>query len=470
MKRKILILGAAMIAIIAGIFIWKHFSHSDTVSWITAPVERGDLEVKVSASGSLSATNTVEVGTQVSGVIEAIAVDFNDQVKAGQIIAKLDIRNLKAALEQAEAAYLQAQVQVKQKNRAYALIRQYQTSGDPDLSVQEAQASWEQISAQATQARRNFERNKSLFEQGVIARAEFENHETEYERLQAAEEAAKVALLRARANVVNVDLLRAEEDLEIAKANLASMKAALERARINLDFAYIRAPIDGIVISRNVEVGQTVAASFQTPVLFTIANDLTQMEIEASIDEADIGQIKNGQAVNFTVDAYLDRSFEGQVEQIRLQPQIISNVVTYTVIARTRNDKLLLMPGMTANLDILTAWRKDILKVPVQALNFTPPEAYLDPWRSKMQQQGVAMQTEQGMDLKTGWVWMLNDENEPVPKKVLTGLNDGNFIEVNDPDIQVGDRVITGMNASDGSAGRSQPSSPFMPSRPGQRR
>ena len=466
MKNKIwIILGIATLLFLVWL-LWVRQDDQQKVNWELTPIERGTLEMLVSASGTLSATNTVEVGTQVSGVIEDIYVDFNEQVAKGQVIAKLDIRNLEAALNQAEAAVAQARVQLGQKKRAYELAQQYNAGALADLSVLEAEASLQQVQAQLDQAKRNYLRYQTLYEQGVVAKVEYETRLTEYEQLKANVQSRSALLKRAKANVGNVDVQRSKEDFDIAAANLASITAARNQAKIKLDFAYIRAPIEGIVISRNIEVGQTVAASFQTPVLFTIAHDLTKMEIEASIDEADIGFIQNGQMVSFTVDSYLERSFSGIVEQIRLQPQIISNVVTYTVIINAANEDMKLMPGMTANLDITTAQRLNVLKAPIAALNFYPPSAYILPWKAYLEQEGMAIQTNSELEWGMGILWILEDD-QPVPKKVKTGLSDGNFTEISSKDFRAGDLVITGLNSEVKASDGNQQASPFMPSRPG---
>jgi HlyD family secretion protein len=309
---------------------------------------------------------------------------------------------------------------------------------------------------------RNFQRYKDLFEKGVVSRIEYETKESEYKRLKANYDAANAMLNRTKANVSSVDISKSSDDLKNANALLLSAKADLQKATINLNYAIISTPIDGVVISRNVEVGQTVAATFSTPVLFTIANDLTKMEIEASIDEADVGMIKVGQSVVFTVDAYVDETFEGRVEQIRLQPQVVANVVTYTAIVSTNNEGLKLMPGMTANLDIMTSRRKDVLRVPVMALNFTPPDEYIEPWRTYL--EGAMLVKSSASKMKNGVIWKVED-NTLVPKKIEVGLSDGSFTEIVSDDFVNGDQVVVGLNTSGKS--KDATTNPFLPSRPG---
>jgi HlyD family secretion protein len=261
--------------------------------------------VEVTATGIVNPHTLVQVGTQVSGTIDKIYVDFNSRVKKGQLVARLDTTFLHAAVEDAEASLRKCQ-------------------------------------AQEFLSRSTSERTKALFDKGLVAQA---------------------------------DLDQTVADYASAKANTSSAQAQLNRAKINLAYAYITSPITGMVVNRNVDVGQTVAASFNTPTLFTIADDLTKMQVQASIDEADVGQVKLGQKTQFTVDAYPDRRFEGTVTQIRLQPVTNQNVVSYTVMIDVNNPDLALMPGMTANITIAVQHASNVIKVPLAALKFSPPQA-----------------------------------------------------------------------------------------------
>jgi HlyD family secretion protein len=272
------------------------------VEWRTVAIEKGDLNVEVTASGTANPHILVQVGTQVSGTIDRIFVDFNSKVAKGHLVAVLDTTFLHAAVE-------------------------------------DATASLSKVTAQETLARRNADRSKQLFDKGLAAQS---------------------------------DLDQTVADYESAKAAVSSARSALDRAKINLAYAFIRSPITGVVVNRNIDVGQTVAASFSTPTLFTIADDLSKMQIQASIDEADIGQVKIGQVARFTVDAYPDRQFAGTVSQIRLQPSTVQNVVSYTVMIDFDNPDLAIMPGMTVNLTIAVKQARDVLKVPLAALKFKP--------------------------------------------------------------------------------------------------
>ncbi len=303
----IIIVVVVVIAVVAG---WLIFGKKKTaaIEWRTAKVEKGDLQVTVRASGTLQAVTTVQVGTQVSGIIKKIYVDFNSVVKEGQVIAVLDTTLLAQAVDDAKASLKKSEIQVNQSKRDY-------------------------------------DRTKVLFEQKVLAQADYDLALTTY---------------------------------ETAVANAISAQSALSRSKINLRYATIIAPISGVVVSRAVDVGQTVAASFSTPTMFTIANDLTKMQVQANIDEGDIGKIQVGQTVKFTVDAYPDMTFDGTVRQVRLQPVVTQNVVNYTVIIDVPNPDLKLLPGMTANITVMIQEVKDILKVPATALRFNPPQEYID--------------------------------------------------------------------------------------------
>jgi HlyD family secretion protein len=321
MIKKPVVIAVALLALAAvGFWAWKKSTADAAPAYRFATIERGDLEAAVSATGTLSAVTTVQVGTQVSGKIVEINVDFNDRVKKGQLIARID----PTLLEQ---------------------------------TVRDAQAGVERNQAELEQAEREFERNQQLFQRKVLTEIEFNN--------------AKYALA-------------------VAKANVKSGQVTLDRARQNLSYTQIHAPIDGIVVERNVDVGQTVVASMSTPQLFLIANDLAQMQILASVDESDIGSINQGQSVRFSVQAYPNEHFTGEVKQVRLQSKTTENVVNYTVVVRVANNSGKLLPGMTATLDFLTGSASDALLVPNAALRFRPTEEMRAQVFKRVQEQRVA--------------------------------------------------------------------------------
>ena len=323
MKNRPLIIGiATLVVLAAGIWIWRKTAAEDAPLYRFATLERGDLEAAVSATGTLNAVTTVQVGTQVSGKVVATFADFNDNVKKGELIARID----PTLLEQ---------------------------------TVRDAQAGVERNRAELEQSQREYERNEQLFQRKVLTEIEFNN--------------AKYALA-------------------VARANVKSAQVTLDRARQNLSYAAIYAPIDGIVVERNVDIGQTVTASMSTPQLFLIANDLAQMQILASVDESDIGAIKPEQPVRFTVQAYPDERFAGTVKQVRLQSKTTENVVNYTVVVSVANPGGRLLPGMTATLDFLTGSASDVLLVPNSALRFRPTDEMRAELRERFQNSAETAQ------------------------------------------------------------------------------
>ncbi|MBM3265303.1 MAG: efflux RND transporter periplasmic adaptor subunit, partial [candidate division Zixibacteria bacterium] len=304
MRKKRWIIGAGVVVVAAG-GLFAALSREEEVAasqYRMAKIDRGDITMSVTATGTLKAVQTVQVGSQISGTVAQLYADFNSFVQAGQVVAQID------------PTFLQAQ-------------------------VTEAEANLERSQATVSEAKSNLDRVNALLEQKYVSEAELDQRKAAYQS---------------------------------ALAGRKQTEAALERARVNLKYATIRTPISGVVISRDVEIGQTVAASLQAPTLFSIANDLSKMQLETNIDEADIGKIQEGQTVTFTVDAYPDNQFEGRVAQIRLAPVTVQNVVTYTVILDVPNPELKLRPGMTANVSILIDQRFGVLRVPSVALRFRP--------------------------------------------------------------------------------------------------
>jgi len=385
-KRHLLFWGIALIAIISGLYLLLR-EPSQEVVYSTVLVERGDIIQTVSATGTLQAVNTVEVGTQVSGTIEEIFVDYNSPVKKGQVIAKIDSTLFRTEVLKAEA----------------------------DLAS--AKASVEEAQAELVEAVKNANRQKTLYASDFVAESEVD--------------AALTALSTAQARLTS------------SKASVLQAEAALEKARTNMRYTTIASPVDGVVIAKDVSAGQTVAASLQTPTLFTIAEDLSLMQVEADVDEADIGYVKEGAHVSFYVDAYPEETFTGKVRQVRLQPVKTENVVTYTVVIDVSNPQLLLKPGMTANVSIQAATAWNVLKVPSMALRFVP-ESDTAKWN-----QADALNNTRGAA-----VWVLSGQDGKTPQRipVRTGISDGSFTEV-EGGREEGMRVI--VSSSHGATSRS---------------
>ncbi len=410
--KKILIIG---LIILAGLGVGAYFmffagDKNNIVVASSQPATMGNIANVVTATGTIEPIQQVEVGTQVSGEVKKVYVDYNSEVKAGQLIAELDKTNLKA-------------------------------------SVEESQTSYERALNELNYIKKTYERQKALFADNLISQAEFDEIEYKYTN---------------------------------AKCSLTQAKASLEKAKTNLSYADIFSPVDGVVLSKSIEEGQTVAASFSTPTLFTIAQDLTKMQVEADIDEADIGQIKVGQRVSFTVDAFQNDIFEGKVTQVRLDPTVTSNVVTYTVIIEADNSALKLMPGLTATVSIYTLEINNVLTVPESAVNYrispdllkkyyaqnkekVDPNAHFGNGEKPQMQEGAANKSVKSE--KSGdYVWVLSNkklerreitigQSDEINFQILAGLSEG-------------DSVVTSLR-SVSKKEMTQAKSPFMQGRPG---
>src|SRR5438093_11042096 len=327
--------------------------------FFTAPVETGPLRNTVNATGVVQTVVTVQVGSQISGQIQELYADYNSMVKRGQLLARIDPRNFQAQVENAQASVAAAQAKVQ--------------SADAETRTQAANSDSAKANLEAAGVARDntailFERAAELSKSGVVSRNDYDNAKANADSARAKFEQAQAAVAQAEAQNH-----AAAAGLQQAKAQLLQAEADLNRERLNLEYCNIYSPVDGVVISRNVDVGQTIAASLQSPTLFTIANDLTRMQVNANVDEADIGSISDQADVRFTVDAYPNEFFRGRISEIRLNPQTVQNVVTYSVIIGMDNPDLKLKPGMTANITITVDQRDNVLKVANAALRYTPP-------------------------------------------------------------------------------------------------
>lgn len=386
-KKKTLVIVA--VAAIAALAVWllSGGKKEEKITFDTAAVAPANIMNSITATGTIEPVTSVTVGTQVSGIVSKLFVDYNSVVKKGQVIAELDKTNLMSQLNTAKTQLATAQSQLN-----------YQTA--------------------------NYKRYKTLFEKGLVAADDFDNAKLSYTQ---------------------------------AKEQVASAKEEVQRAQTNLGYATITSPIDGVVLSKSVEEGQTVAASFSTPELFTIAQDLTNMQVVADVDEADIGDVKEGERVLFTVDAYPDDTFEGEVKQVRQEATTTNNVVTYEVVISAPNADLKLKPGLTANVTIYTAERKGVLSVPSKALRFTPQKETV----GKMKIVDVANAKNK--------VWTI-EGNSIVAHKVNIGMTDGTNTQIVGG-IAEGTKVVTGLNVMGGEEEKQMEAqgenSPFAPGPPG---
>jgi HlyD family secretion protein len=397
--RWIWILVLAAVAGAAAFFIFR--KETPRIQYRSTPLERGDITAKVTASGILSALVTVQVGSQVSGRVQAIFADFNSKVKKGQLIAKIDPLLFEAAIRQADA------------NRSAAL------------------GNLEKARAQELEARRQYERLKPLAERKLLSASELDT---------------------AEANWVG-----AKAQIRSAQGALAQAEAALYQARINRQYTNIYSPINGIVISRNVDIGQTVAASLQAPTLFVIAEDLAKMQVDTSVAEADIGKITTGMETIFTVDAYPNERFRGTVRQVRNAAQSVQNIVTYNAVVDVANPDLKLKPGMTANVTFILGEKNDVLRVPTTAFRFTP--SFAKPGGGAggeaSHDKGSARRPRASRD-EARKVWVLKDKAvAPAPVTVQTGITDGVYSELVSGDLHEGDRIVTDENQGQDKGGAS---------------
>lgn len=393
-NKKTIIISSVLIVL--AIVVFSFFNAEDTViiEPETVMAKKANVTTMVTATGTIEPINQVDVGTQVSGVVEKVYVDYNSPVTEGQLIAELDKTNLKASLTQAQAVYENA---VSQRNYTKTI----------------------------------YDRQKTLYDNQVISKSDFDDAAFNY---------------------------------ETAKGTVTQRYSDLQSARTNLGYANIYSPINGVVLSKAIEEGQTVAASYSTPTLFTIAQDLKEMQVEANVDEADIGQVKVGQRVEFTVDAYIGEIFKGVVTQVRLDPTVTSNVVTYTVVIKAENENLKLKPGLTATISIFTLELNNVLTAEAKAINFKPERETFATYNQ--QHQLATNNTERSRDNQS--LWVLGSNGAITPKTVTFGASDGVNVQILSG-VNEGDKLVYSLKGvSKSEAGVTEKSeSPFMPQRPG---
>ncbi len=374
-RRSVVLLGLGALAALGVAAVGLTEETETGGTFRTAKIERGDILKSVSASGELGAVVTVKVGSEISGQISELLADFNSEVRAGEVIARIDPESLEARVNQVKAELAVARAAVDIRSAALAQARANLLNAEARLDGEAANLRRSKVTA--ADLERDYKRKQELRKRGVIpvstadrARAAWE---AAVQQVTAAEAQQRAHQSTISARAAQVEM--AEAEVVHARAQVQQKEAALEVAEVNLDNTFIRSPVDGVVIGRDVDVGQTVAASLQAPTLFTIAQDLRKMQVETNIDEADIGQVRAGQPATFTVDAFPGREFRGSVTQIRKQPKNVQNVVTYTVLLSADNADLRLLPGMTANVEIKVSNRPGVLRIPNAALRFTPPGA-----------------------------------------------------------------------------------------------
>jgi HlyD family secretion protein len=392
------VIGVALVA--AGVFAWNRGEQAEAVQYVTQPVTQGDLRVTVTATGNLAPTNQVQVGSELSGIVKRVEADYDQRVKVGQVLAQLDTTKLDAQINQGEAALSAARARVQQTD------------------------------ATEDEARTALERAEQLAGLQLVSRSDLDTARATYKR--------------------------AVADHASAMATVAQAEAALQTNRTDLAKMTIRSPINGVVLTRAIERGQTVAASFQAPVLFTLAEDLTKMELDVDVDEADVGQVKPGQEAIFTVDAYPDRTFTAHVAAVRLSSQKTEGVVTYKTVLYVDNTDLLLRPGMTATADLIVRHANDVVLVPNAALRFAPSGQALAPAtggslvaRLLPRRPARTPPESVGAQGKRQRVWVLRN-GQPVAVPITVGATDGRMTEVTGGDLQPNTALIveTGSTSS----------------------
>ena len=377
--KRWLLLGLAALLVLgagAGLYAYRHAHRKGAVRFETVQIDRGRIVARVTASGTLSALVTVQVGSQVSGRIQELLVDYNSPVRKGQVIARIDPKLFRSAVEQARA------------------------------NQDAAHGNLVKARAQAADLKRQYLRSKALRDQKFIAQADFDTAQANWRAAEAQVVASRGALEQAR--------------------------AALRQSQVNLDYTTIVSPTDGVVISRNVDVGQTVAATLQAPTLFVIAEDLRKMQVDTSVAESDVGKLRDGMAATFTVDAYGSEIFRGTVRQVRNAPQTVQNVVTYDAVIDVKNPELRLRPGMTANVTFIYAEKSDVLRIPNAALRFRAPSDWLD--------ANHLPRRVEASDRRT--VWVLRQAVH-TPVAIRTGITDGSYTELREGELQEHDQLIT---------------------------
>ena len=456
-----------LVAGTAGFVLWKPTGgNASDQAYRLGTVDRGPITASVRATGTLNPVTTVLVGSQLSGQVVEILADYNTPVKEGQVVARLYAEQIKSRRDAALADLAQARADLDTKHaqidKARAALQRAEAQA-ADLRAQRDRAR-----AQLAEARRNLDRQQELTTRAVGTQTALEQATTQLDvqtaNLASAE--AQITSNEAETEGLKADLALAEAGVKSAEAIILQRQAKLKDIEIDLARTEIKSPVEGVVVKRDIELGQTVAASLSAPTLFTIAQDLREIDIYANIDEADVGRLKDGQKVTFTVNAYPNRTFEGSVRMVRLSAQTVQNVVTYTAVIGVKNEDQALLPGMTANLQIVTDEREDVLRVPNAALRFRPAAGIASSEPRTVAQDGQSprlrarnrnaeMQADEGTG---GRIYRVGQDGNPQAVHVRLGATDGAYTEILRGDVQEGAAIIIGAQRSDATDGSGTPS------------
>jgi HlyD family secretion protein len=426
---------AVLLSVLAAGLSYTYSQESSAHVYLTAPVERGTIATLVKASGTVEAVVTVDVSSQLSGRIADVFVNFNDSVKAGQPIAQIDPQIFAARVSEAKAALLVAKANARVQKAAVERAKIAAVNARTAKRLAEAQSA--AMRARQEEAEKDLQRKTQLARTGNVSEHEL-SHVWASRETAAADLRASLEQIQMKAEAITIaeaEQKMAEANVENAEAVVEEKQAALNQAEVDLGRTIVRAPIDGIIIKRDVNPGQTVAVTLEAKTLFKIANDLKMMEVHGKIDEADVGQLKTGQPAKFTVDAYPNQTFNGKVQQIRKSPEVVQNVVTYTAIISAANTDLLLLPGMTAQLRIVVSETAETLKIPHQALRYRPDGGA---GSADRQTPGDAATN------ASSTVWVPGNDGEARPVPVKLGASDDNSAELLEGPLTKGQQLIVG--------------------------
>ncbi len=419
--------------LIAAALLWLYFHGTAAPQYRTQRLERGDIQAAVTATGTCNAVVTVQVGSQVSGNIKALYADFNTQVKKGQLVALIDPELFQAKVQQARANLSSAQAQVVNAQAAFRKANSDLAAAQANLANQRSNAAKAKVAR--LDAKAKLDRRLEMFDTGIISVEDRETAQAAYDAAVAEEDAANAQITAANESVQSAMATKdvAQAQSQAATAQVAQSQALLEQAETDLRHTEIRAPVNGTVIARNVDVGQTMAASFSAPTIFQIAEDLTRMQVDTNVDESDIGRVRVGQKAAFTVDAYPGITFPAEVVQIRQAAINTQNVISYDVVIAVSNAERKLFPGMTANVTIVTDTQKGVLKLPNAALRVRITGAKTGDTKNRT---------------PGSTVWILGTDGAPRPVHVRLGVTDGAFSAVEEGDLKEGTNVIVGTAAT----------------------
>jgi HlyD family secretion protein len=452
MQKKTVLYTVTAVCVAAGLSSWALLHNNSGIQYRTATVSHGDINVTISATGNPNAVVTVQVGSQVSGIVMALYADFNTKVAKGQLIARLDPASLQSKVDEAQANLDSARATAA--NAQAGIQRAQAAIQAANATVAAAVANVIKAGVTTQDAKVKGDRRIVLAKEGVLSQEDVDTAEATFHTAAADQDAFTAQQRAAEDNgkVAQADLTVAKAQLTANQAQVKQFEAALRSAQIDLSYTNIKAPVDGVVVSRNVDVGQTVAASLAAPTLFQIAQDLTKMQVDTNVSEADVGRVRVGQPATFTVDAYPGRTFTGTVTSIRKAPINVQNVITYDAVVGVSNADLKLFPGMTANVKILVDQRPNVLRVLNAALRYHPASETPAPAAVG---KGIRKSAASGQAVS-----VMDPNNKQRRVTLTTGVSDGTYTEITGGELKDGDRVVVAALVTASATSGSATSSP----------